>query len=72
MSYLGRDNYLVQSILRLYGHNAFYNTSDGSSDKNDEDIQDVQKYLDDSDITGKLIRIYYVLLNFEKQRHIFR
>jgi len=53
VSYLGRDNYLVQSILRLYGQNSFYNTSDGSSDKNDEDIQDVQKYLDDSDITDK-------------------
>ena len=50
MSYLGRDNYLVQSVLRIYGHNDAINTT--NVHENDT-IQDVQKYLDDGEKSGK-------------------
>ena len=40
----------MQSVLRIYGHNDAINTND---EHKEETIQDVQKYLDDSEKTGK-------------------
>ena len=40
----------MQSVLRIYGHNDAINTND---EHKEETIQDVQKYLDDGEKSGK-------------------